>query len=95
MDTEDTENTEILSMELEPETYLGATGTSPLSTTSPVRVPSSSTDTPTTSVATRNKRALRYVGDIKTPDLETPRRRRECLNLIRHTSKTLLAEKML
>lgn len=32
----------------------------------------------------RRNRPLRHIGDIKTPDLETPRRRRECLSLIRY-----------
>lgn len=47
--------------------------------------------TPTTSGqgSSTRKRSLRYIQDIKTPDLETPRRRRECLSLIRYESKTV------
>lgn len=32
-------------------------------------------------------RSLRYIADITTPDLETPRRRTECLKVIRYESK--------
>ncbi len=41
------------------------------------------------------RRSLRYTGDIRTPDLDSPRRRKECLKIIRHESVTLRRENLL
>jgi predicted RNase H-like nuclease (RuvC/YqgF family) len=40
----------------------------------------------------RGRRSLRYIGDIRTPDLETPRRRRQCIQLVRYETKVMRAK---
>jgi hypothetical protein len=49
---------------------------------------SASASTPRTShPGIHHRRAIRYIKDIKTPDLETPRRRRNCLSVMRYENQ--------